>query len=137
MNWNNFCKEFYKKIWKKIILGTSDAWLTSHSSQGPSVLYWRLSDSYYRNSIYCGISSELLKVKVGLQWDKGKRPVQTTFFGCRYSFAKCTKIIAFSPKILPHVSYDSHYGGCVGISPLGLSIASLYVLPKKIIVEED
>ena len=30
---------------KKIILGTSDdAWLMSHSSQRPSVLYWRLSD---------------------------------------------------------------------------------------------
>jgi hypothetical protein len=26
INWNNFCKEFCNKLWKKIMLGTSDAW---------------------------------------------------------------------------------------------------------------
>ena len=26
INWNDFCKEFCKKLWKKISLGTSDTW---------------------------------------------------------------------------------------------------------------
>ena len=33
--WNNFCKEFWKKLWKKMILGTSDTWLMRRSSQPP------------------------------------------------------------------------------------------------------
>ena len=37
-----FCKEFSKKLWKKKILRTSDAWSMRQSSQQPSVLYWRL-----------------------------------------------------------------------------------------------
>ena len=42
-------KVFFQRILqeitkKKIILGTSDAWSMSRSSQWPSVLYWRLSD---------------------------------------------------------------------------------------------
>ena len=36
INWNDFCKEFCYKLWKKIILGTSDAWSMSYSSQRPS-----------------------------------------------------------------------------------------------------
>ena len=35
---------------KKIMLGTSDAWLMSRSSHRPSVLYWRLSDLKYVTS---------------------------------------------------------------------------------------
>ena len=27
MIWNDFCKEFCKKFWKQIVLGTSDAWM--------------------------------------------------------------------------------------------------------------
>ena len=34
--WKGFCKEFCKILWRKIILGTSDAWLTSHLSHRPS-----------------------------------------------------------------------------------------------------
>ena len=40
-------QKFCKKLWKKIILGTSDTWLMSHLSQRPSkpaYLYWRLPD---------------------------------------------------------------------------------------------
>ena len=33
-----------EKIWKKEILGKSDAWSMSRSSHQPIVLYWRLSD---------------------------------------------------------------------------------------------
>ena len=32
IHWNNFCKVFSKKLMKKIILGTSDAWSMSHLS---------------------------------------------------------------------------------------------------------
>ena len=37
INWNYFCKEFCKKFWKlkNLILGTSDAWSMSRSSQQP------------------------------------------------------------------------------------------------------
>ena len=33
---NNFCKEVYKKLWKKRTLGTSDTWLISRLSKRPS-----------------------------------------------------------------------------------------------------
>ena len=49
INWNNFCKEFCKKSWKKIILGTLDTWSMSRVgplTQQPSVSYWRLSNLY-------------------------------------------------------------------------------------------
>ena len=36
INWNNFCKEFCKKSWKNKIIGTSEAWSMSRSSQWPS-----------------------------------------------------------------------------------------------------
>ena len=36
INWKDFCKEFCKKSWKKIILGTSDAWSMIHLSHCPS-----------------------------------------------------------------------------------------------------
>ena len=38
MNWKDFCKDFCKKSWKKIILGTSDsdAWSTIRLSHRPS-----------------------------------------------------------------------------------------------------
>ena len=39
-----FAKNFARTYEKKIILGTSDAWSTSHLSQQTSVLYCRLSD---------------------------------------------------------------------------------------------
>ena len=39
MNWKDFCKAFFKKLWKKIILGTSNAWLMSRSSNRPSDPY--------------------------------------------------------------------------------------------------
>ena len=38
-NERTFCKEFCKKLWKKIILGTSDARSMNPSSQRPSVLH--------------------------------------------------------------------------------------------------
>ena len=42
--YKNKNNEFYKKLSKKIMLGTSDAWSTSHLSQRTSVLYCRLSN---------------------------------------------------------------------------------------------
>ena len=36
MNWKGFCKEFCKILWKKIIFGTSETWLTSRLSHRPS-----------------------------------------------------------------------------------------------------
>ena len=55
INWKDFCKEFCEKLWKKKkILGTSDTWLMSRSSQQPSVLYWRLSDFWFVE--YCQTS---------------------------------------------------------------------------------
>ena len=39
-----FLQRILQEIMKKIILGTSDAWLMRRSSQRPSILYWRLSD---------------------------------------------------------------------------------------------
>ena len=36
INWKDFCREFCKTLWKKIILGTSDAWLTRHLAHQPS-----------------------------------------------------------------------------------------------------
>ena len=39
-----FVKNFKRNCEKRIILGTSDAWSTSHLSQRTSVLYCRLSD---------------------------------------------------------------------------------------------
>ena len=48
INWKDFCKEFCKKSWKKIILGTSDAWSTIRLSHRPSnpayyIVNWRIS----------------------------------------------------------------------------------------------
>ena len=40
IDWKYFCKEFCKKSWKKIILWTSDAWLTIHLSHRPSDRAW-------------------------------------------------------------------------------------------------
>ena len=40
IDWKYFCKEFCKKSWKKIILGTSDAWSTIHLSHRPSDRAW-------------------------------------------------------------------------------------------------
>ena len=50
INWKDFCKEFCKKSWKKIILGTSDAWSTIRLSHRPSdpayyIVNWRISGS--------------------------------------------------------------------------------------------
>ena len=47
MNWKDFWKEFCKKSWKKVILGTSDAWLTIRLSHRPSdplyyIVNWRI-----------------------------------------------------------------------------------------------
>ena len=48
MNWNNFCKDFCKKLWEKmrknIMLGTSDAWSMSRSSQQPSDQAYYIED---------------------------------------------------------------------------------------------
>ena len=43
INWNDFCKEFCKKLWKKI-LGTSDAWLMSLLFQRPSNPLYYIED---------------------------------------------------------------------------------------------
>ena len=40
IDWKYFCKEFCKKSWKKIMLGTSDAWLMIHFSHRPSDWAW-------------------------------------------------------------------------------------------------
>ena len=52
-NWKDSCKEFCKKLWKKI-LGTSDTIVPS--TQLPRVLYSRLSDfictSYYKSATH-------------------------------------------------------------------------------------
>ena len=47
INWKDFCKEFCKKSWIKIILGTSDAWSMIRLSHHPSdpayyVVNWRI-----------------------------------------------------------------------------------------------
>ena len=47
INWNDFCKEICKKLWKKISLGTSDAWLLVHlykrtSIQAYYIIDWRI-----------------------------------------------------------------------------------------------
>ena len=47
IDWKYFCKEFCKKSWKKIILGTSDTWSTIHLSHRPSepvyyIVDWRI-----------------------------------------------------------------------------------------------
>ena len=44
INWNIFCKEFCKRLWKKIMLGTSDAWLMRHLSQRPSQPAYYIED---------------------------------------------------------------------------------------------
>ena len=54
INWNDFCKESCKKLWKKLILWLSDAWSTSHLSQ-------QASEPVY-NIVDCQISSPLLTV---------------------------------------------------------------------------
>ena len=48
IDWKYFCKEFCKKSWKKIILGTSDAWSTIHLAHRPSdpayyIVNWLIS----------------------------------------------------------------------------------------------
>ena len=40
IDWKYFCKEFCKKSFKKIMLGTSDAWSTIHLSHRPSNRAW-------------------------------------------------------------------------------------------------
>ena len=40
IDWKYFCKEFCKKPWKKLMLGTSDAWLTIHLSHRPRDRAW-------------------------------------------------------------------------------------------------
>ena len=47
IDWKYFCKEFCKKSWKKIILGSSDAWSTIHLAHRPSepayyIIKWRI-----------------------------------------------------------------------------------------------
>ena len=46
INWKDFCKEFWKKVWKIIILGTSDTWSTSRLSHWPNepAYYSRLTN---------------------------------------------------------------------------------------------
>ena len=46
LNWNDFCKEFYKKLWKKPILGTSDGWSMSLLSQQPSEPAYYIKDCW-------------------------------------------------------------------------------------------
>ena len=66
INWNDFCKEFCKKLWKKIILGTSDAWSTSHLSHQPSepayyIVDWRIYTSKVPLAVWyliCGLCTD-------------------------------------------------------------------------------
>ena len=44
INWNNFWKGFCKKLWKKIILGTSDNWSMSPLSRRPSKPVYYIED---------------------------------------------------------------------------------------------
>ena len=55
IHWNQVCKEFCKKSWKRIILGTSDAWSTSHLSQ------WTSEPAYY--IVDCRISRKPVQQK--------------------------------------------------------------------------
>ena len=54
-----FAKNFCKKLWKKIILGTSDAWSLSLSSKRPSDLAYYIEDC----QIYCSLLEELKLAK--------------------------------------------------------------------------
>ena len=54
INWKDFCKEFCKKSWKKIILEKSDAWLTirlSHRPRDPAyyIVNWRIFDAKFKS----------------------------------------------------------------------------------------
>ena len=66
MNWKPFCKVFCKKSWKKIILGTSDAWSTIHlyhRSSDQAWIYQRLTDflsEFYNMQIQKGFGPILL-----------------------------------------------------------------------------
>ena len=68
INWKDFCKEFCKKSWKRIILGTSDALLTIRLSNRPSnpayhIVDWRISVPFVL--LYCYIlysNGKLMKV---------------------------------------------------------------------------
>ena len=55
IGWKYFCKHFCKKSWKEIILGTSDAWLTSHSSHRPgdrAWIYLRLTNFIFLSAMH-------------------------------------------------------------------------------------
>ena len=51
INWKGFCKELCKILWKKIILGTSDAWSTSRLSHRPSELAYYIVNRRILNSV--------------------------------------------------------------------------------------
>ena len=49
-NWKDFCKEFFKKLWRKINAWNIRCWVNEMIvplTQQPTVLYWRLSDFRY------------------------------------------------------------------------------------------
>ena len=52
------CPKSIRNYEKKILLGTSDAWLMSCLSQRPSVLYWRLSYLWTHPTMFYGHASE-------------------------------------------------------------------------------
>ena len=58
-----YAKNFARNHKKKKVLGPSDAWSMSHSSQQPSVLYWRLSDlcSYLLCNMVSYLSEKYIK----------------------------------------------------------------------------
>ena len=71
INWNNFCK----KLWKYIILGTSDAWSMSHSSQQPSQPAYSIKDCPILR-VFC---PNICAVPVSFNVVSSKRAVHQSF----------------------------------------------------------
>ena len=76
INWKDFCKEFCKKSWKKIILGTSDAWSTIRLSHHPSdpayyIVNWRISNWILWFTFHCVYTYEFRRFNKSPGFDSG------------------------------------------------------------------
>ena len=108
MNWKVFCKEFCKKSWKKIILGTSDTWLAIRLSHRPSNpeyyfvnwrIFWQLHWSkrdheYYQNNQHVSSVQNCILVKIPNQkftsWSDSFAHLATAIITEKMSTYQCT-----------------------------------------------
>ena len=60
LNWKGFCKEFCKILWKKITLGTLDAWSTKGLSYRPSEPVYYILDCWISSFVRISSFSSLL-----------------------------------------------------------------------------